>query len=85
MMTPSDSTLSTVATIVATLIRCDAASLNPDEDLLQSGKLTSLTSLNILIELENTFGFKIPNSELNRRNFSTLRSLATLVDRIQNQ
>jgi acyl carrier protein len=55
--------------------------IDPHEDLLASGKLTSLTSLNLLLALEATFEIRIPNSELNRANFSTLLALATLVQR----
>ncbi len=58
--------------------------LDPDEDLLSSGKLTSLTSMNLIVAMEDSFGITIPNNELNRTNFTSLRSLAHLVHRMSN-
>ena len=39
---------------------------------------------NLIVAMEDAFGITIPNKELNRTNFSTLRSLAILVQRMSN-
>ena len=70
--------LQTIKTILEDLIK--EQDVDPDEKLLESGKLTSLTSMNLLIAIEDHFHLKIPNQQLNRKNFSTLRTISDLVE-----
>lgn len=54
--------------------------IDPDETLLDSGKLASLTSMNLLIAIEDHFHIKVPNSQLNRKNFRSLRTISNMVE-----
>jgi len=67
--------------ILTNLLKADW--IDSDEDLLQSGKLTSLTSLNLIVAIEDEFQLRIPNKELNRSNLTSLVTIAAMVDRLQ--
>lgn len=80
-MSTTDNTLATITTLLDELI--GASAIDPDENLLDSGKLTSLTSMNLILAIETAFAIQIPNRELNRSNFTNLRSLAAMVERVR--
>ena len=51
---------------------------NEDSDLYESG-LDSMAIMQLLILVEEEFGVALPESELTRQNFSTVRSIASLI------
>jgi acyl carrier protein len=51
---------------------------NEDSDLYESG-LDSMAIMQLLILIEEEYGVAIPESELTRQNFSTVRSIASLI------
>jgi acyl carrier protein len=51
---------------------------NADSNLYDSG-LDSMAIMQLLILIEEEFGVALPESELTRQNFSTVRSVASLV------
>ena len=51
---------------------------NADSNLYDSG-LDSMAIMQLLILLEEEYGVAVPESELTRQNFSTVRSVARLV------
>lgn len=80
-MSAHPTTLETVSRLLGDLIREDIS--DPDLPLLDAGKLTSLTSMNLILAIEETFEIRIPNSELTRDNLSSLRTLAAMVERLK--
>ncbi len=53
--------------------------IQPNTDLLSTGILDSLASLQILCYLENQFGIRIPDTEVNLQNFQSAKTLTGLV------
>ena len=51
---------------------------NEDSDLYESG-LDSMESMQFLILVEEEYGVALPESELTRQNFSTVRNVASLI------
>jgi acyl carrier protein len=51
---------------------------NEDSDLYESG-LDSMAIMQLLILIEEDYGVAIPESDLTRQNFSTVRSIAGLI------
>ncbi len=54
---------------------------SPEQDLLDSGLLDSLTLVQLLLDLESRFGVVIPLEELELDDFRTLLSIARLIQR----
>ena len=54
---------------------------SPEQDLLDSGLLDSLTLVQLLLDLESRFGVAIPLEELELDDFRTLESIARLIQR----
>lgn len=52
---------------------------SPEDDLLASGVLDSLTLVQLLFDLERRFGVTIPLEELEIDDFRSINSIATLV------
>ena len=53
---------------------------SPEQDLLETGLLDSLTLVQLLLELESRFGVAIPLEELEIDDFRTLTSIARLIE-----
>lgn len=82
-MTASSDTLTNVSQLLGELIQ--EHNIDPDLSLLDTGKLTSLTSMNLILAIESFYCIRIPNHEMTRENLATLRSLAVMVDRVRAQ
>ncbi|ATL81602.1 putative methoxymalonate biosynthesis acyl carrier protein [Streptomyces malaysiensis subsp. malaysiensis] len=54
-----------------------------DADLFASGGLSSLFAMEIVVHLEKTYGVSVRGKDLRLDNFRTVRSMATLVRRLQ--
>jgi acyl carrier protein len=60
----------------------DILELAPDfrstDDLFEAG-LDSMAIMRLLIHVETAFGFRLPVSQVNRENFSTVQKIAALI------
>ncbi len=55
--------------------------LKYDTDLFKGGYINSLFALEMVVFIEETFKIKIKNKEINEKNFRTIDSIATVVER----
>lgn len=53
--------------------------LNPEDDIFKLGLVNSLFALELVVFLENTFGIKVENKDLDLKNFSTLNNLEQFI------
>ena len=53
---------------------------SPEDDLLATGVLDSLTLIELLVNLEEHFGMRIPLDELQIEDIRSVRSIARLVE-----
>jgi acyl carrier protein len=53
---------------------------SPEDDLLATGVLDSLTLIELLLNLEHHFGMRIPLDELEIEDVRSVRSIARLVE-----
>ena len=60
----------------------DVAQLTEDSDLYQAG-LTSLTTVNLMLAIEERFDVEFLDSMLGRKTFGTIRSLADAVTQLR--
>lgn len=56
--------------------------LAPDTDLYEAG-LNSLSAVDLMLAVEQTFDFIFPDDTLNRRTFSSIQSIASVVERLK--
>jgi acyl carrier protein len=61
----------------------DKESLQPDEDLLGSGIIDSMTVIKLVLFLEETFGIEVKDEDLVPENFQNLNSMVEYVERNQ--
>ncbi len=59
----------------------DVDSLAPEADLYEAG-LTSLSAVDLMLAIEQTFDFMLPDDALNRRTFASIGSIAAVVERL---
>ncbi len=59
----------------------DANSLTEDSDLYEAG-LTSLTTVNLMLAVEDAFNIEFPDKKLGRKTFESIRSLAEVVEEL---
>jgi acyl carrier protein len=59
----------------------DADSIAPDTDLYAAG-LNSLSSVDLMLAVEQAFDCVFPDEALNRRTFSSIKSIASVVERL---
>ncbi len=52
----------------------------PDVALISSGLIDSFSLVDLALFVEDTFGVRIEDTELNAQSFDTLAQLATLID-----
>lgn len=53
---------------------------SPDEDLFEAGILDSMVLVELLLQLEQTFGLSISIADLDLDNIRTVRRIAEMVD-----
>jgi acyl carrier protein len=56
-------------------------SLNDDADLYDAG-LTSLSTVSVMLALEDSIGLEFPESMLSRRTFSSIRSIRAALEEL---
>ena len=54
--------------------------ITSDEPLLSSGLIDSFSLMDVALYVEDTFGVRIEDTELNADSFDTLTQLAALID-----
>jgi acyl carrier protein len=59
----------------------DVDGLAPEADLYEAG-LNSLSSVDLMLAIEQNFDFVFPDEALNRRTFSSIGSIAAVVERL---
>lgn len=74
-MTTQERVLAVVKTIVQKPVPAD-----PDESLFESGVLDSFALPDMVGALEQEFGIKVPDSDLNPRKFDSVARIAGYVD-----
>ena len=62
-------------------LACDTAELTPETDLYATG-LTSLASVDLMLAIEQDFGFLFPDDLLNRRTFGSTGAIAAVIRRL---
>jgi methoxymalonate biosynthesis acyl carrier protein len=73
----------TVSTQITEFIqgRFPSLTIAPDDDIFALGFVNSLFAMELVMFLESTYAFAVPNDELNLDNFRTITSMAGLVQR----
>ena len=64
--------------LIATRLLAEVSS--PEDDLLASGVLDSLTLIQLLVHLEEHFSIRIPLEDLDIEDLRSIRSIARLVE-----
>lgn len=76
----SDEVINTLSKyIVNEIVKLPNRLLDPDEPLLSSGLIDSFHLVDLGMFVEDTFGVRIDDSELNASTFDTLNQLAALI------
>ena len=55
-----------------------------DEDLFDAGVLDSMGTVELIVELENSFGIRVPVSEFGRDDWNTANKIVEGVTELQN-
>ena len=55
-----------------------------DEDLFDAGVLDSMGTVELIVELENRFGIRVPVSEFGRDDWNTANKIVEVVTELQN-
>ncbi|MEO8154835.1 MAG: acyl carrier protein [Rhizobacter sp.] len=59
----------------------DATTLADDSDLYEAG-LTSLTTVNLMLAVEDEFNIEFPDKKLGRKTFESIRSLSEVIEEL---
>ncbi len=65
--------------IAAEILKQPNRAISPDEPLISSGMVDSFSLMDLALFVEDTFGVRIEDTELNADTFDTLNQLATLI------
>ena len=63
-------------------LSCDPEKITPDANLYELG-LTSLTTVNLMLALEEHFDVEFPQQMLSRKTFESIRALAESIDELK--
>jgi len=66
--------------IVTTVLKQPNRKINPEEALISSGLIDSFSLMDLALYVEDTFGVRIEDTELNADTFDNLTQLASLVE-----
>jgi acyl carrier protein len=81
-MKAEDTTLEEVSLLLKTTLPGARGMGGPDDSLLEAG-MDSVAMVDLLAALEERFGLSVPPEEITQENFSSPRSLASLVRRLK--
>jgi acyl carrier protein len=65
--------------IAAQILKQPGRALRPDEPLISSGLIDSFSLMDLALFVEDSFGVRIADTELNAGSFDTLDQLAALI------
>ena len=65
---------------IATELAKNKSRISPDESLIRSGVLDSLTLLQLIAFIEERFGITIGNAEMDPENFQTINSTKRFIE-----
>jgi len=68
------------AQIAAAILKQPGRVIPPDQPLLTSGLVDSFSLVDLALFVEDTFGVRIDDAELNADTFDTLDQLASLIE-----
>ena len=66
--------------IAAQILKQPKRMISPDEPLISSGLIDSFSLMDVALFVEDTFGVRIEDTELNADTFDSLNQLAALID-----
>ena len=76
----TDETISNLERFVATqILKQPNRTIAPDEALISSGLIDSFSLMDLALYVEDTFGVRIEDTELNADTFDTLNQLSALI------
>lgn len=74
-------TISTLAKHIAEkIIKQPGRVITPDEPIISSGLIDSFSLMDLALYVEDTFGVRIDDTELNASTFDSLAQLASLIE-----
>lgn len=77
----SDQTISHLENFIATqILKQPNRKISAEEPLLSSGLIDSFNLMDLALHVEDTFGVRIEDTELNADTFDTLNQLSTLIE-----
>lgn len=77
----SENLISTLSSFIAReILKQPGRELAPDAPLISSGLIDSFSLMDIALFVEDTFGVRIEDTELNAETFDTLQQLTDLVE-----
>jgi acyl carrier protein len=77
----SDQTLSKLEKFIATqILKQPNRNISADEPLLSNGLIDSFSLMDLALYVEDTFGVRIEDTELNADTFDTLKQLSALIE-----
>jgi len=77
----SEQTISNLEKFIATqILKQPNRNISADELLLSSGLIDSFSLMDLALYVEDTFGVRIEDTELNADTFDTLNQLSALID-----
>lgn len=65
--------------IVTQILKQPRRTLQPNEPLISSGLISSFNLVDLALYIEDTFGVRIDDTELNAETFNTLEQLAAII------
>ncbi|MBI1794820.1 MAG: acyl carrier protein [Chloroflexi bacterium] len=71
--------------IASRILKQPNRKINPTESIISSGLIDSFSLVDLALFVEDTFGVRIDDSELNAQTFDTLTQLASLIETRQNK
>jgi acyl carrier protein len=76
----SDSTSKLEQFIAAKILKQPNRKIGADEAIISSGLVDSFSLMDLALFVEDAFGVRIEDTELNAQTFDTLNQLATLIE-----
>ena len=77
----TDETISNLERFVVTqILKQPNRTIAADEPLISSGLIDSFSLMDLALHVEDTFGVRIEDTELNADTFDTLKQLSTLIE-----
>ncbi len=77
----ADATLNVLEKLIATkILKQPGRHIAPEEPLISSGLIDSFSLIDLALLVEDTFGARIQDTELNAQCFDNLNQLAALID-----